>query len=1093
MKRTRVKWRTVCLLALLVSGVLNLHGSAAVIRFISHRGESLDAPENTLAAFQLAADRKTAGFECDIYRTSDNEIACIHDATTTRTTDGSLTVSASTLAELRGLDAGAWMGPRYAGERIPTLAETLALAHDGFEIYVEIKCGTEILPRLIETLAAEPKATPDRVCFICFTANVIAALRQQLPAYRVYWLTSTKRNADGSTTPTAASAVATALACGASGIDAQASDAITASYVSEVKAAGLSFHVWTVDSASSAFAYAKMGVDTVTTDCGRALADALGQSSVSGPVIRWTFDGVTTNVGSGGASYDASLSGMPAYTNGIVGRALALDGVDDVAGVAYRLTDEGTIACWYRADAFYNFNTVFDDAAGADDWEMWINADKMLTFRVAGTNNSGRVAYELNGLNDFSPWHHVAVTWSRASGKTSLYLNGVLRSTGTITNWVAPGSEFCLGGGTPGNIKGKGAVDDVRIYDEVLPASEIQTLATPVPVIHWAFDGGATNSGSGGAAYDAVLSGSPAYTNGIDGRALALDGVNDFAGTAYQLPEQGTIALWYRPEAFYNYNTVFDNSVNPDGWEMWIYSDGRLTFRVKNNGSGQMFYDLDNLNGSNQWYHIALTWDKASSNVTLYVNGLVRSSGAITNWVAPGASFYVGGGNAGNAKGRGAVDDVRVYDRVLAATEIQTLQANVAALAPVVRWAFDGAATNGGTGGARYDATLHGGPVYTNGVGEKAGALYLDGVGDFVSVPYRLQDRGAVALWYRPQAFYNWNEVFDNSANGGWWKMWIDGAGGLTFRTSGDAYGCPVSYSGLNSLNGSNRWYHLAVTWDATKSNTALYVNGQLRASSVNTNGTAWRTPGAAFYLGGGNAGNSNGMGCAAEVRIYEAPLSAEQIRAVFEEQGETVYLPFDGSPDDQAGGDHGASLSGTSCFVKGEIGRAFSALGANGATNNAAIPYTLTEAVTITMWYYARGPWYNYQTVFDNSVNADWWEMWIYNDGRLTFRVKNNGSGQVVYDLDNLKGPGQWYHVAVTWDKATGKTVLYINGVARSTGAITDWTSPGNAVYLGGHTGNTPGVGVWDEVRIFNRVLSAKEIKPLAHKFSNGTTMRIQ
>ena len=63
------------------------------IRFISHRGESYDAPENTMAAFQLAVDRQTAGFECDVYLTADNEIVCMHDATTTRTTDGSLTVA----------------------------------------------------------------------------------------------------------------------------------------------------------------------------------------------------------------------------------------------------------------------------------------------------------------------------------------------------------------------------------------------------------------------------------------------------------------------------------------------------------------------------------------------------------------------------------------------------------------------------------------------------------------------------------------------------------------------------------------------------------------------------------------------------------------------------------------------------------------------------------------------------------------------------------------------------------------------------------------------------------------------------------------
>ena len=58
-----------------------------------------------MAAFRLAVAREPAGFECDVSRTADNEIVCIHDATTTRTTGTNLTVAASTLAELKALDA----------------------------------------------------------------------------------------------------------------------------------------------------------------------------------------------------------------------------------------------------------------------------------------------------------------------------------------------------------------------------------------------------------------------------------------------------------------------------------------------------------------------------------------------------------------------------------------------------------------------------------------------------------------------------------------------------------------------------------------------------------------------------------------------------------------------------------------------------------------------------------------------------------------------------------------------------------------------------------------------------------------------------
>lgn len=249
--------------------------AASRTRFISHRGESMIAPENTLAAFRAALDKGADGFECDIYLTADNEIICLHDATAKRTAGLDVKPCAATLAELRALDAGAWKGAQFKGERIPTLTETLALACDGHEIYVEIKCGTEILPRLAEVMAAEPKATPERVVFIAFSTNVIAAVRQRFPDYRAYWLTGTGPKKDGSPGLTVEAIVATAKACNASGVDAQDSADITAAFVKAVKSAGLSFHIWTVDHAPRARELAAMGVETITSNCGAALKNML--------------------------------------------------------------------------------------------------------------------------------------------------------------------------------------------------------------------------------------------------------------------------------------------------------------------------------------------------------------------------------------------------------------------------------------------------------------------------------------------------------------------------------------------------------------------------------------------------------------------------------------------------------------------------------------------------------------------------------------------------------------------------------------------------------------------------------------------------
>jgi glycerophosphoryl diester phosphodiesterase len=108
---------------------------------IAHRGASHDAPENTLASFKLAWEQKADGIEGDFYLTKDGKIVCIHDKTTKRTSGQKveLDVAASTLAELRKVDVGAWKDPKYAGEKMPTLEEVLAIVPAGKVFFIEIK------------------------------------------------------------------------------------------------------------------------------------------------------------------------------------------------------------------------------------------------------------------------------------------------------------------------------------------------------------------------------------------------------------------------------------------------------------------------------------------------------------------------------------------------------------------------------------------------------------------------------------------------------------------------------------------------------------------------------------------------------------------------------------------------------------------------------------------------------------------------------------------------------------------------------------------------------------------------------------------
>lgn len=620
------------------------------------------------------------------------------------------------------------------------------------------------------------------------------------------------------------------------------------------------------------------------------------------------------------------------------------------------------------------------------------------------------------------------------------------------------------------------------------------TAWAQIPVVHWSFDGGAaTNLGSGGAAYDATLSGAVAYTNGIDGGGLRfLGGSEGYASVAHTYGDAGTVAFWYKPARFYNYNSVFDNSVDPNRWEMWLDSGAAVRFRLAG-GQGDISYgNLNSLhNGSNAWYHFALTWDRsaATNHVWFYVNGVARQSANITAWVVPGNTVYFGG-HSGNTPAEGVLDDVRVYSAALSATQVQSLHAEIAARAPVVRISLDGTVTNTGTGGARYGAVLQGNPApaWTNGWNNKGQSLSLFGTNDYASVPYRLSASGSVALWYyAPGPWYNYNSIFDNSGDPNHYECWVDEGGTLTFRPAGGNWGAQAGRYSMGS--GSNRWYHIVGTWDALSSNIVLYVNGVERGRGSNTNGVAWPAAGANFNIGGGNAGNTNGLGIASDLQLFETALPSNRVAEIYGEfsrrGGLVAHVPFDGTAEDVAGS-NAVVLGGSPVYVKTQGGLLKGlSCGGTGTVDNASISNVLGSSVgTIALWYFARGPWYNWQTVLDNPVYQEYWESWVDSNGYLKFRVSNKADGGLVQvDLDGLKGSNTWYHIAYVWDREAQQTRLYVDGVLRASATLSPagWVNPDPTLNLaGGHPSNTKGNGIWDEVRVYDRALSAAEIGEL-------------
>ncbi len=153
-------------------------------KVIAHRGASADAPENTLAAFQLALEYGADGIELDVMLSLDGQLVVIHDDTVDRTTDGSGRVRDMTLKELQAFNAG-------NGQKIPSLSEVFDLFGGKFQINIELKNYSSFfdpLPIKVAELVKE-YGFEDFVLISSFNPFNLPRFRRRLPEVKLGLLT----------------------------------------------------------------------------------------------------------------------------------------------------------------------------------------------------------------------------------------------------------------------------------------------------------------------------------------------------------------------------------------------------------------------------------------------------------------------------------------------------------------------------------------------------------------------------------------------------------------------------------------------------------------------------------------------------------------------------------------------------------------------------------------------------------------------------------------------------------------------------------------------------------------------------------------
>ena len=210
----------------------------------AHRGASTNHPENTLRAFQQALEIGVDGIELDVHATAEGIPVVIHDRDVGRTTNGAGYVDQMPLARLEMLDAG-------DGERVPTLAEVLALVGDAAHMDIEIK-GSDVERAVLDVLAHHPTV---RWAISSFAWDTLRTVRRLDPAAELWPLAE---RVDDELIAIAAELASPAVSLFAG--------AFTAETAAKLRDVGLYVIVWTVNDPQEARRIRDLGAFGLCTD-----------------------------------------------------------------------------------------------------------------------------------------------------------------------------------------------------------------------------------------------------------------------------------------------------------------------------------------------------------------------------------------------------------------------------------------------------------------------------------------------------------------------------------------------------------------------------------------------------------------------------------------------------------------------------------------------------------------------------------------------------------------------------------------------------------------------------------------------------------
>lgn len=614
--------------------------------------------------------------------------------------------------------------------------------------------------------------------------------------------------------------------------------------------------------------------------------------------------------------------------------------------------------------------------------------------------------------------------------------------------------------------------------------------------------------------------------------------------SSFDLSGSLSFSFWAKPRlsaltGVHDFICNYDSSGSTCQYEVYL-NNGILVFTIDGLG-GASFENYTSAASltANKWHHIVAV-STGQDNVIFYVNGVAYTTTKSGSIATPTSGFgSTSIGRSGDFNGNyfpGSIDEVRIYNRALSQDEITTLYQSGAMklLTPnssglVGYWSFDegaGTTAHDYSGSGNHGALVNS-PQWVDGV--KGKCLKFNGSNQYINLFNSLTSettgsnkKFSICFWLKLLVNTGAQQAiigkYDTLSSNRSWTTFLNSDRSLSFYTSFD--GTASNYRRIDSSAGIlpiNKWVYISITFDGSILSGDGLDRVKIFISGRNVGTTLGATVGTLGDIFNGN--NVLGIGATNilttpslflngnldEVRIYNRALQQSEITSLYQSgaeklltgtnQGLVGYWSFEENAgtvahDYSGAGNHG-TLVNSPVWTDGIRGKC---LKFNGASNyvNCGNPSSLkiTGAMTVSFWckpvlfgatriivskYLTIGNQRGWQVTTQNGGSFNKIEVYLSLDGTSVPNILTGNTSLL---------PNEWAHVAFSYIPSTILNI-YVNGVldaTTSSSIVTSIFDNSADVFIGNRDGLPSNYfsGLIDEVRIYNRALSAKEVMDL-------------